>query len=104
LLRKFGYTTTPADSAFGMGVDRRYLNYVHDNDTSVTRWDKLHTAQPAAIYFWYRETPQPFDVSRGDDVSEFIPARDVPGMTTVTLDTLGRLRSFYAVPPQKSSP
>ena len=104
LLRKFGYTTTPADSAFGMGVDRRYLNYVHDNDTSVTRWDKLHTAQPAAIYFWYRETPEPFDVSRGDDVSEFIPARDVPGMTTVTLDTLGRLRSFYAVPPQKSSP
>ena len=30
-------------------------------------------------------------------------ARDLPGMTTLTLDTLGRLRSFYAVPPAQSS-
>ncbi len=103
LLKKFGHTESPGDSAFGMGIDRRYLNFVHDTDTSATRWDKLYTAQPPAIYFWYRQSPRPFDVSTGGDVTEFTPARDVPGMTTITVDTLGRLRSLYAVPPQKSS-
>ena len=103
LVKKFGYTDPPGDSAYGMGRDREYLNFIHDTDASVSRWDKLRTGQPAAIYFWYRQSPRPFSVSNGGDVGERFPARDLPGMTTVTLDTLGRLRSFYAVPPQKSS-
>lgn len=103
LVKKFGYTATPGDSAYGMGIDRSYLQYVHDTDQSVSRWNRLSSGQPAAIYFWYRQSPRPFDVSTGNDVTEFTPARDLPGMMTVTLDTLGRLRSFFAVPPQKSS-
>ncbi|HEX5873523.1 MAG TPA: protein kinase [Pyrinomonadaceae bacterium] len=103
LLKKFGYTGSAADSAYGMGLDREYLNYVHDNDQSTSRWSNLYKGQPASIYFWYRQSPRPFDVSDGNDVYERTPARDLPGMTTVTLDTLGRLRSFYAVPPAASS-
>ena len=102
LVKKFGYTAAAADSAYGMGVDRGYLNYVHDNDPSPARWDKLRSGQPAAIYFWYRQSPRPFDSTGAWDVTEDDPARDLPGMTTLTLDTFGRLRSFYAVPPQKS--
>lgn len=93
----------PGDSAYGMGQDRNYLDHIHDTDSTPSRWDKLSTGQPAAIYFWYRQSPGPFDVSSGGYVNEFEPARDLPGMTMVTLDTLGRLRSFYAVPPQKTS-
>jgi serine/threonine-protein kinase len=104
LVKMLGYTAFPADSAYGMGIDRGYLDYVRDTDASPSRWDKLKSGQPASIYFWYRQSPRPFDVSYGGDVSENTPARDLSSMTTLTLDTLGRLRSFYAVPPQRSSP
>ncbi len=103
LVKKFGYTAPPADSTYGMGMDRGYLAHVRDTDRSLTRWEKLRSGQPAAIYFWYRQSPRPFDVSNGGEVSEDAPARDVPGMATLTFDTLGQLRSFYAVPPQRTS-
>ena len=103
IVKRLGYSSLPGDSAYGMGLDRNLLEYVHDTDSSATRWEKLRSGQPAAIYFWYRQSPRPFDVSTGQGVNEFVPARDQPGMTTVTLDTLGRLRSFFAVPPAKSS-
>lgn len=103
LVRKFGYTAEPGDSAYGMGIDRAYLGYIRNTDQSVSRWNRLSSGQPAAIYFWYRQSPLPFDVSNGDLVTEFAPARDLPGMTTVTLDTLGRLRSFFAVPARKGA-
>ncbi len=103
LAGKFGYTTSPGDSAYGMGLDRDYLNYIHDNDQSPSRWKRLNSGQPAAIYFWYRQSPRAFDVTDEGMVTEDTPPRDLPGMTTLTLDTLGRLRSFYAVPPAKSS-
>ncbi|HEY0728485.1 MAG TPA: serine/threonine-protein kinase, partial [Pyrinomonadaceae bacterium] len=103
LVKKFGYTAPPGDSAFGISVDRQYLGHIHENDPSPTRWQQLSTGQPAAIYFWYRQSPSAFNVSNGGFVDEDEPARDLPGMTTMTLDTLGRLRSFYAVPPSNAS-
>ena len=103
IVKKFGYASETGDSAYGMGLDRSYLDYVHETDAAVSRWEKLRSGQPAAIYFWYRQSPSPFDVSSGEGVNEFIPERNKPGMTTLTLDTLGRLRSFYAVPPAISS-
>jgi serine/threonine-protein kinase len=103
LVRKFGYTTPAADSAYGMGLDRDYLDYIHDNDQSPGRWNRLSSGQPAAIYFWYRQSPHPFSISADGFVDEEYPPRDLPGMTTLTLDTLGRLRSLYAVPPAQSS-
>ena len=104
LLKKFGYSTATADSAYGIGVDQGYLDYIRDTDQSSSRWQRLSTGQPAALYFWYRQSPRPFDVSNGGEVNENTPARDAPGMTTITLDTFGRLRSFYGVPPQTASP
>ncbi len=103
LVRKFGQTTPAVDSAYGMGLDRDYLDYIHDNDQSLTRWNRLSSGQPAAIYFWYRQSPRPFSMSTDGNISEEYPVRDFPGMTTLTLDTLGRLRSFYSVPPAKSA-
>lgn len=102
LVKKFGYTAPPTDSAYGMALDRGYLDYVHDNDSSPQRWNRLRTGQPASIYFWYRQSPHTFEVE-GRRVIENRPAQDFPGMATVTLDTLGRLRSFDAVPPEKST-
>ncbi|HKP83230.1 MAG TPA: protein kinase [Pyrinomonadaceae bacterium] len=103
LVKKFGYTAQAGDSAYGMGIDRDYLDYIHIVDQSPSRWDRLSSGQPAAIYFWYRQSPRPFDLTISFDVNEQTPALDVPGMTTLTMDTMGRLRSFFAVPPGKSS-
>jgi serine/threonine-protein kinase len=100
ITKRLGYSNGAADSAYGMGVDGGYLEYVRDTDASPTRWDRLKTGRPAAIYFWYRQSPRPFNVWEGNQINEDSPARDVPGMTTMTLDTLGRLRSFHAVPSQ----
>lgn len=103
IVKRLGYVTPPRDSAYGMGVDEGYLTYIEDTDSSPSRWQRLSSGQPAAIYFWYRQSPRPFEVSNADAVEENSPARDMAGMTTLTIDTLGRLRSFYAVPPQTGS-
>jgi serine/threonine-protein kinase len=49
LVTKFGNTTPAVDSTYGMGLDRDYLNYIHDNDQSQSRWSRLSSGQPAAI-------------------------------------------------------
>jgi serine/threonine-protein kinase len=103
LVKKFGYTAPAFDAVHGMSIDEGLLNYVHDNDPSPSRWQKINDGQPAAIYFWYRQSPRPFDVTSGGNVTEDEPAHELSGMITLTLDTLGRLRSFHAVPPAKSS-
>ncbi len=101
IVRRLGYTSPPGDSAYGMGIDRAYLNHVRDTDDSPARWERLKTGQPAAIYFWRRQSPRPFDVFLTDgEVTEDLPEQTTPGMTRVTLDTVGRLRSFSAVPSQ----
>jgi serine/threonine-protein kinase len=102
LVKKFGHTTSPADSAYGMGLDRDYLNYIHETDSSPSRWDQLNHGQPASIYFWYRQGPRPFDVPEDGVVTEDVPPPAESGMITLTLDTLGRLRSFDAVPPKRA--
>ncbi|HZB45177.1 MAG TPA: serine/threonine-protein kinase, partial [Pyrinomonadaceae bacterium] len=99
LVKRMGYSD-PADSAYGMGLDRGYLSHVSDTDASPARWERLKTGQPASIYFWYRQSPHAFDVWSTGEVRENSPALTTPGMATVTLDTLGRLRSFRAAPPR----
>ncbi len=99
LAKRLGYAT-PADSAYGMSVDRDYVSHVSDTDASPARWEKLKTGQPAAIYFWYRQSPYTFEVWSIGEVRENLPALTTPGMATLTLDTLGRLRSFRAAPPR----
>ncbi|HVF43370.1 MAG TPA: serine/threonine-protein kinase [Pyrinomonadaceae bacterium] len=100
LTKRLGYAAAPADSGYGMGVDDGYLEYVRDTDASPARWEGLKAGRPAAIYFWYRQSPRPFNVWNASPLREESPAHDLAGMTTVTLDTLGRLRSFRAVPTQ----
>lgn len=103
LIKKLGYTMAPFDTAHGMSIDQDLLDYIHNTDRSSTRWESIGDGQPAAIYFWYRQSPQPFDVTGIGDVAEDKPGEDLPGMITLTLDTLGRLRSFHAVPPAQSA-
>lgn len=101
--KRLGYGGTTGDSAFGMSQDRDYLKFIHDNDASLNRWDRLAGGQPAAIYFWHRQSPVPLKIDDAGFVTENSALPLLAGATDMTLDTLGRLRSFRAVPPPQSS-
>ncbi|HSE26494.1 MAG TPA: protein kinase, partial [Pyrinomonadaceae bacterium] len=102
IVNRLGYTDPPADRAYGFNTSNDYFRYVLDHDSSPTRWNQLSTGRPAALYFWYRQSPRylapvnPNYVRATPDDPPLI----VSGMVNVSLDTLGRLIKFEAVPPQ----
>ncbi len=100
IIRRFGYSQPPVDSAYGMDIEDSYLRYLREHDQSGTRWEKLRSGQPPAIVFWFRQSPRylvPFSrvLVRPDD-----PPEIVAGMARVRLDMQGRLITFTAVPPR----
>ena len=98
-----GYTGKPAGRAYGFSYDRDYLRYIERLPAPSTRWARrLGNAQPAAIVFWYRESPRPLtpDAFAGGGVSPDNPPPIVSGMLSVELDPQGRLVQFNVVPPQ----
>src|SRR5712692_1911457 len=101
LVRSLGYADPPADIVAGLAVDGDYMQYVAEHDRSPRRWDVLATGQPAALQFWYRQSPRPLVSSNfvGRVYWNNPPVVD-SGMTGVRFDMQGRLLSFYAVPPQ----
>jgi hypothetical protein len=103
ILTDAGYADSPLRSrAYGFGLDEQYIGWVHDADHTVGRWDRLATARPGPIYFWYRQSPE-FMVSKDDIGMVTIdePARNVPGMRTVVLDCDGRLKRLEVMPDAK---
>jgi len=108
--RSLGYTASPADTAYDFEANFDYLSYIRDHDKNPSRWNSLGDDRPAAMSFWYRQSPremrpQRFFASAGSGkVTTFDPAMGVTGMTLLSLDTRGRLIHFEAVPPQKDAP
>jgi hypothetical protein len=102
LVRSFGYTARPRDSAFGFSFSGTYLRYLERNEKPDMIRAQLAAGQPAAVYLWYRESPQYMEVlgSLHPAVSMTDPPMTVSGMVQVHLDTQGRLLRFIAVPPQ----
>jgi serine/threonine-protein kinase len=105
LLADVGYPDRPADSECYFLVDSDYLSYVARTDPSPGRWDGLHSGQPAASAFFYRESPEPLAPGLlGDVVGEpglvtpTNPPPTRPGMATVRLDGQGRLLELIVVP------
>jgi serine/threonine-protein kinase len=103
IIKQSGYANQPTDYAIGFEQDGGYFDYLTRTDSSAQRWDKLATGQPAFIQFWYRQSPNyllPFN--RLGNVSKSDPPQTAPGMTSLVLDTRGRLIKFFRVPPQAS--
>jgi Protein kinase domain len=109
MLKDFGYTRPPADSATGFDINGNYLNYIDRNDTSPDRWSHASST----VQFWYRRTQTYFAVRQllgsgvqGQVTSSDPPPED-PGMMIVKMDPLGRLEELrvetaLAVPEQKT--
>jgi serine/threonine-protein kinase len=113
IIAQLGYPARPIDTAHGFDYDRGYLNYLQWQVPVNQRKQRLGQSRPAAIFFWYRESPQqmlplawplgprenggqPPDVPR---VKESDPP-STPGMASVRLDMQGRLIRFNAAPLQ----
>jgi serine/threonine-protein kinase len=113
IIRRFGYTEKALGSAWGFDGNGEYRRWVEEHDKSKTRWKDMEDGRPAAIYFWYRQSPGQLvpERFRGEDsngiaVTESDPPPTTGGMIGVELDPLGRLIRFEAVPssgPQASS-
>jgi hypothetical protein len=100
LVRQFGYHALPLDSGHGFRENWNYLNFLQEQDRSPTRWHKLATGQPAALTFWYRQSPSYLEPTTAYAVSPTDPPPLLEGMLSLVLDTRGRLVQFQAVPPQ----
>ncbi len=108
ILRSVGYSEPPVDTAMGFyhGID--FLRYIAEHDKSKARWDHLDTG---AFVFWYRGSPRPLaagNIFSHAPISGSVwtddPPLNVSGMTLVSLNPLGRLTQFVAVPPQIEKP
>jgi serine/threonine-protein kinase len=101
IILELGYDNQPADSLGGFFPNLEYLDHLGKREDPAGQWDGLGNSRPAAVVFWYRQSPSllarksPGAVGDGD----LDPPLTLPGMLMVTLDPLGRLQSFTAVPP-----
>jgi eukaryotic-like serine/threonine-protein kinase len=101
IIQKIGYRDRPADSSYGFGTHLSYLRYVQEKDLSPARWDRLPTGRPAAIFFYYRQSPDLLEPRNPRGTVEIDdPPLSRSGMVDAYLDMQGRLWQFSAVPLQ----
>jgi len=99
-LRRLGFDAEPRDRAWGFAYDASVVRELQRGRDSASFRAAVAAGRPAAIYFWYRQSPQPLvSTRRSGMVREEDPALTVPGMLEVRTDTLGRLIALQAVPP-----
>ena len=100
IARKLGYTEPPVDKVYGFDRNESYLQYIQEHDSSVNRWAKVAAGEPAAVYFWYRQSPRYLVPYSRQLLTRNDPPLLISGAVDLTLDPRGRLLSFQAVPPQ----
>jgi hypothetical protein len=100
IIRQAGYEAPARDHMEGIKYQHAALQFIEATDTRPDRWKDLNDGQPAVLTYWYRQSTgyfEGFDYFRD---AWSTPPPIMSGMTGVTLDTRGRLLSFYGVPPQ----
>jgi serine/threonine-protein kinase len=106
LLAELGYPGRPADAVSQFRVATDYLDHVNRTDPSPGRWEGLGGGWPAAVYFLYRESPEPLAPGLVPNdpglfpglVSPQNPPPTRPGMASVRLDGQGRLLELVVMP------
>lgn len=101
VLRRYVSTERGAYSAFGFTVNQEWLERIEDSDRTSFRWSQLSAAIPAAMEFWYRESPDPLIATGEGPVRDFDPPLDAPGMSLVRLAPNGRLLELLVIPPTR---
>jgi len=98
ILGSIGYSPG-MDSAYSI-VPGNYLGYANRHPELLTP-ERLGSGSPAALHFWYRDSPTALVPSLDSDRPTLDdPPLVVSGMTSVTTDPEGRLIRLLVVPPQ----
>jgi serine/threonine-protein kinase len=98
MINRFGYTDEARDKVYGLSSNTGYLRYVADHDNSPSRWKQLAAGRPWGMSFWYRQSTHRLRPGNYWDVSLNDPPLSESGMTSVVLDTKGRLVDLYCFP------
>ncbi|HWY71789.1 MAG TPA: serine/threonine-protein kinase [Terriglobales bacterium] len=100
---KAGYTQA-RDHAFGFKRNYAYLLYRNARKMSSPHGEPISGSNPGALAFNYRQSPEVLiPHNAGSQVQLDDPPYETSGMVLVSLDSLGRLRFFRAVPSQDES-
>lgn len=101
-IEQLGYSAETPYTAYAFDLYEEYLDLIAAKDQSPTRWDCLGLIRPAAIDFWYRQSPRP--LVTGNPLQRITvqdPPFDIAEMINLRLDPRGRLREFeYKVRPE----
>jgi serine/threonine-protein kinase len=99
-IERLGHKPLPYESR-GFNQNEPYLFHIQKTDSSAGRWEKLRNERPAAIRFWFRESPT--EITPANPANTLLryadPPFTVPGMVGVWLDPKGRLVRLDAVSP-----
>ena len=99
-LRRLGFDAVPRDRAWGFSYDEGVVRQLGRGQTAASLREGLGKGRPAAIYFWYRESPAELvPARRSGMVREEDPPPLLPGMVDAKTDTQGRLIALQAIPP-----
>ena len=102
-IARLGYTEPPTDSAGRLGRDYLPIKHLADHESS-TQWRRRMSEWGPPYVYRYRQSPRALvPVNAASVVSADDPPMNVSGMISVLLDSRGRLRSFEAVPPQRTT-
>ena len=110
IIRSFGYTDSPVDTAQGFELMRDYLQHIAETVKTPQRWDVLKQDEPPALMFWYRQNPR--TLVTFSPVENLVYGRiqpDEPPMTasggrSIELSPQGNMLVFQATPPQVDEP
>ena len=111
ILHDLGYAEKPADTAYGFSYAADYLRYLDKSSRSPDRWSALNKSAFGAVTFWHRTSPRLLtttdyfsDVAFPGVVMREDPPPTRSGMTTLSLDTQGRLMGLAVVTPNRENP
>jgi serine/threonine-protein kinase len=105
LRQSLGFADPPTDRAWDFSYDTVYLDWAEKHGSGSLHWPELAAGRPAIVRFWYRTSPEvliPFNDAGGVTLAD--PPLQTNGMTTLVLDTKGRLVHFESAPAQIESP
>lgn len=110
MIRTFGYTDSPADTAQGFELMRDYLRHISETVRTPQRWEVLRQDEPPTLMFWYRQNPRllisfsPVDNLIYGRIQPDEPPMSTSGARFIALSPQGNMLRFEETPPQVEEP
>jgi len=107
-IHQLGYTAPPVDSVENFDIDGDLYHAMDDPaKAKPVSWNDVLNGRPAVLQYWRRESPDDMVavLVKDNTLVPGIPSLDDPppllsGMLHITVDPLGRLKEFEALPRQ----